>query len=130
MTHFVLFFFCFLLTHTLSMSFFVRATKFIRCDIFSQCFIFLSVFENAASGENEWVGISSFPTMNLKEKNKREQNNSYINNSKIYKGSEVSNTELYKSLQQAWSYPQVWKRRCILNRCQNLNLLEKTNPLT
>lgn len=94
MTHFVLFFFCFLLTHTLSMSFFVRANKFIRCDIFSQCFIFLSVFENAASGENEWVGISSFPTMNLKERNKREQNNSNINNSKIYKGSEVSNTEL------------------------------------
>lgn len=68
MIHFVLLLFYFLLTHTLSISFFVRANKFIRCDIFSQGFIFLSVFENAASGENEWVGISSFPTMNLENK--------------------------------------------------------------
>lgn len=64
------------------MSFFVKASMFIGCDIFSQCFIFLSIFENTISGENEWVGISSFPTMNLKEKNKTEQNNNYTNNSK------------------------------------------------
>lgn len=47
------------------MSFFVSASMFIGCDTFSLCLIFLSVFENAASGEKEWVGISSFPTMNF-----------------------------------------------------------------
>lgn len=74
-----LFFFRVFFTHTLSMSFFVSASMFIGCDTFSLCLIFLSVFENAASGEKEWVGISSFPTMNLKEKSKTEQSN-YVSN--------------------------------------------------
>lgn len=86
MTRFV--FLLFSSTHTLSMSFFVRASMFIGCDIFSRCFIFLSTFEKAASGENEWVGISSFPTMNLK--NKTEQNNNYINNSMKYIQSNIN----------------------------------------
>lgn len=97
------------------MSFFVRASMFIGCDTFSQCFIFLSVFENAASGENEWVGISSFPTMNLKEKKK--QNRNYINNSK-----KVIKSIISLSFRQAWSYPQVCKRKRILYSYQTLYL--------